>query len=1353
MSPLLRIHYYGVQPLIMLSKMDLTLGGSKKKQLHVRKKYSIITLDLFKPTKKSYPEFDYAKICKEYLNEDESSGEDERFHDREAEDLVRRLEQKYSRKKDKHGRKIRFGCADDYMDKTVGYDLTDPFIDDSEAYDEHVPSVLDTARGGFYVNRGKLEFKSKYAEDDSDSEVDETIVKKKAVEKRRRISSDEEGSETKRVCTSPSSKLVSENNASTDLSKESAIQEPVRLSSSGAAPTTKQSDVSRNNLFAQQYIKKRRLLGHPPMAKINQSLAVKAALNVKKKLKPQAKKAVSGMTDDDLAGFLKDMVGGEIEPIEEMETIISDEKEHSTQNSTDANTELEIGVDKFATPSVEKGSSQSVSTASAPLSTAAVNKRSPGRPPGSIQLKPMPLMSDKLRLMIDSFKQKTKAFGAPNKKIRLPPSLVDLCLRIEEQCMSECFNHQQRTRVFDQLANWVCVQRNSLYIRMRAHRDRHEPNATSDSDINVDEPMNNVKEVITAITDEVMLPGSSDSPSSAVTNSSSSAISDTLSKSPVTFLASEKELRIGLKDIASNDVTRSAKQSTETVGDNTVKPSALPNTSNAHFIAISTGAIIIFLQSGGTTKVASSSKIPPAVNAPNSLSNTQLLSLFATIVQQARSDPIRQHQRVADSLSAQINAAFHSTKQHSEFLTQYQLTLNNLAKIASIPSATLGKNMASVQPDPTKSNSQLLKPQTHQNELERASKLISNALKGPNQMLNEKAARTLKEINSGLAHIISEIEKALMQTEKEYIKEKLRAEKEGKTSPSKHFIWSDSLRTALKRHINLLFTNLEQQADPNNSVNYSVVQYLYHTIQPLFKDYVKFRDLMLEIFLLCPERRHLILVPEMKTYIELNDISVMQSLVSNSSCSSVVCNPKLTQEQKIMLVRENKERERLMAEQAAAEKEQKGHEEIERNLQAQRIHEESENRKRDEEAIKKWEEEETIHLETSKEEDEILENLQPEKYLMWSKDSDPQENNRVGLDADTEVEMNTEEDKGLSGGNFLSKQSSQDIPAASCSTHTASFSRLQSSPISRITHLQAERANNSVCPVSSSFRQSSLVNADYSERFMNPSESTVVANFPPYSETHHRSTLRQQPSSLVQAIEDNSAGSSSQITNDYQISSQQQQSSWTTRQSTVCSTSAPTNRQVPVLYPSHSSRSAPCIANAALVAQEQCTYPSYQIQHSQISYSNMQQSQRTPAICHSSQISRHFNQEPEQLHHPQHPCRYRAPVYNSTSVQKTTPPPPCGIPQHTPQNFGNVVSPSEQVIYAQQISSGEYSSPSFPSVLQQPISQQQRRQLYNHRQQQFLSQQERQEQLYNVGQQRHNSISAHHQQMYNRFDF
>lgn len=48
-------------------------------------------------------------------------------------------------------------------------------------YDEQVPSTMDTAKGGFYVNRGKLDFRLKYV-DDSYSEDDEP-ERKKASEK------------------------------------------------------------------------------------------------------------------------------------------------------------------------------------------------------------------------------------------------------------------------------------------------------------------------------------------------------------------------------------------------------------------------------------------------------------------------------------------------------------------------------------------------------------------------------------------------------------------------------------------------------------------------------------------------------------------------------------------------------------------------------------------------------------------------------------------------------------------------------------------------------------------------------------------------------------------------------------------------------------------------------------------------------------------------------------------------------------------------------------------------------------------------------------------------------------------
>lgn len=288
--------------------MNLNFTGRKKKMSE--KKYSIIEINLFKPTKKSYPEFDYEKICKDYLKEDDSSGEDERFHDRAAEELVKRLNEKYGTKRDKKGRRLRFGDADDFMDKTVGYDLSDPFIDDTEAYDEQVPSTMDTAKGGFYVNRGRLEFRLKYV-DDSDSEDDQP-VKKKILEKRRAISDDdqERDNDTLKASTSKIPDSLENGDHTEEQKKEESGDIPVRLSSNGAPPMNRRT-------VKQNLIKRRRLIGQPPTMKLTPSPTVKAALGVKKKLKNPMKKVAGNLNEDELDSFLKDMVGGHEIPFDE----------------------------------------------------------------------------------------------------------------------------------------------------------------------------------------------------------------------------------------------------------------------------------------------------------------------------------------------------------------------------------------------------------------------------------------------------------------------------------------------------------------------------------------------------------------------------------------------------------------------------------------------------------------------------------------------------------------------------------------------------------------------------------------------------------------------------------------------------------------------------------------------------------------------------------------------------------------------------------------------------------------------------------------------------------------------------
>ncbi|XP_034089067.1 ubinuclein-2-like isoform X3 [Gymnodraco acuticeps] len=75
---------------------------------------------------------------------------------REVEAMAKKFENKYGGvpKKKKKDR------MQDLIDIGFGYDDTDPFIDNSEAYDELVPASLTTKHGGFYINTGTLQFRA-----------------------------------------------------------------------------------------------------------------------------------------------------------------------------------------------------------------------------------------------------------------------------------------------------------------------------------------------------------------------------------------------------------------------------------------------------------------------------------------------------------------------------------------------------------------------------------------------------------------------------------------------------------------------------------------------------------------------------------------------------------------------------------------------------------------------------------------------------------------------------------------------------------------------------------------------------------------------------------------------------------------------------------------------------------------------------------------------------------------------------------------------------------------------------------------------------------------------------------------
>ncbi|XP_054980494.1 ubinuclein-2 isoform X2 [Sorex araneus] len=128
-----------------------------------------LELVLKDPTDESCVEFSYPELllCGEQRKKSvhtEDPFNDEHKERQEVEMLAKKFEMKYGGKPHKH-RKDRL---QDLIDIGFGYDETDPFIDNSEAYDELVPASLTTKYGGFYVNTGTLQFRQA-----SDTEEDD----------------------------------------------------------------------------------------------------------------------------------------------------------------------------------------------------------------------------------------------------------------------------------------------------------------------------------------------------------------------------------------------------------------------------------------------------------------------------------------------------------------------------------------------------------------------------------------------------------------------------------------------------------------------------------------------------------------------------------------------------------------------------------------------------------------------------------------------------------------------------------------------------------------------------------------------------------------------------------------------------------------------------------------------------------------------------------------------------------------------------------------------------------------------------------------------------------------------------
>ncbi|XP_057184036.1 ubinuclein-2b isoform X1 [Triplophysa rosa] len=104
---------------------------------------------------------------------------DEDKERREVEALAKKFESKYGN----GGKKKRRDRMQDLIDIGYGYDETDPFIDNSEAYDELVPASLTTKLGGFYINTGTLQFRAASESEGEDGGKNSRHIKKDGEER------------------------------------------------------------------------------------------------------------------------------------------------------------------------------------------------------------------------------------------------------------------------------------------------------------------------------------------------------------------------------------------------------------------------------------------------------------------------------------------------------------------------------------------------------------------------------------------------------------------------------------------------------------------------------------------------------------------------------------------------------------------------------------------------------------------------------------------------------------------------------------------------------------------------------------------------------------------------------------------------------------------------------------------------------------------------------------------------------------------------------------------------------------------------------------------------------------------
>ncbi|XP_044735120.1 ubinuclein-1 isoform X3 [Chrysoperla carnea] len=210
---------------VALTSIDVHKNKKEKKSVNRSFRFN---LTLTESNEKSCPIFNYRELLesaaeksKPVTNGLDPFGDDN--DEAEVARIARQFEAKYSCPTPSRKKKKKY--KGDWADMGAGYDETDSFIDNTDAYDEIVPEDIIPEHGGFYINSGSLEYKQQDI-----SEMEDISSSRSTVQKNRK-------------------RLITSEDSDDENEKSVKAEKRPRVDSDGEKSTIKKLDTNNVNII------------------------------------------------------------------------------------------------------------------------------------------------------------------------------------------------------------------------------------------------------------------------------------------------------------------------------------------------------------------------------------------------------------------------------------------------------------------------------------------------------------------------------------------------------------------------------------------------------------------------------------------------------------------------------------------------------------------------------------------------------------------------------------------------------------------------------------------------------------------------------------------------------------------------------------------------------------------------------------------------------------------------------------------------------------------------------------------------------------------------------------------------